>query len=86
MPSYNLLLNAPLASGRLLVAHAATASNRPLLHALFSSPIYRPVASCVLRHDVTGRNALDFALENRDAGLAELLFSQAHSNYPLITP
>ena len=77
MPSYKLLLNAPLVSGRLLVAHAAAASNRSLLQALFSSPISQPVPSTVLRHDLTGRNALDYALKNHDGVLAERMAYQA---------
>ena len=89
MPSYQLLLNTPLANGRLLVTHAVTASNRPLLNALFSSPTARPMPSCVLRDDATGRHALDFALDNRDAALSDLLLSQAlrlppHARTPLV--
>lgn len=76
LPSYELLLNAPLESGRLLVAHAAAASNTPLVRALYTSTIYKPVPSSVLHFDNTGRHALDFALKTRNAALAELLLAQ----------
>ena len=89
LPSYELLLNAPLVNGRLLVAHAANASNTPLLQAMFASRVCQPVPSSVLQHDMSGRHALDLALKRRNATLSELLLAQAlklppHARTPLV--
>mmetsp|Transcript_29183 Transcript_29183/g.79865 ORF Transcript_29183/g.79865 Transcript_29183/m.79865 type:complete len:722 (+) Transcript_29183:224-2389(+) len=87
VPSFELVLYGSSPSGRSVTAHASASDNFVLLSTLLGTSSSAGTAagaigSCVLRTDCTGWHALDYALKNRNAKLAELLLSAAFRSPP----